>query len=160
MENDDLEFQAELQAKGLNAELVTQPANSPDTNLLDLGFFHAVQSANDQVARGQGEIIKHVKQAYVCYLLQLINQTWLTFMSCLNMIIKDLGDNDYEIPHMNKAKMEQEGRLPTVLDVTDAAAPLMETMDATDPMVENEMSDDNNDSETQTDRHQHKRIPC
>ena len=29
-----------------------QPVNSPDTNLLDLGFFQAVQSANDEVASG------------------------------------------------------------------------------------------------------------
>ena len=34
-----------------------------------------------------------------------------------------------------------------VLDVTDIAAQLMETMDATDPMDENEMSDHDNDSE-------------
>ena len=47
MYSDDMEFLAELKANGLNAELVTpQPANSPDTNLLDL-VFHVVQSAND-----------------------------------------------------------------------------------------------------------------
>ena len=64
-------------------------------------------------------------------------------MSCLNMIIKHLGDNDYKIPHMNKAKMEQEGRLPTVLNVTDAVAPLMEK--TADSMDESDMSDvDNN----------------
>ena len=38
MESDNLEFQAELQAKGLNVVLVTQQGNLPDTNLLDLGF--------------------------------------------------------------------------------------------------------------------------
>ena len=36
--NDDMGFLAELQAKGLNTELVTQPANLPDSNLLDLVF--------------------------------------------------------------------------------------------------------------------------
>ena len=53
-------------------------------------------------------MIKHVKQTNVCYPRQQINQTWLTFMSCLNMIIEHLGDNDYKIPHMNKAKLEHE----------------------------------------------------
>ena len=38
-------FLAELEAKGANAEVITQRANLPDTNLLDLGFFWAVQSA-------------------------------------------------------------------------------------------------------------------
>ena len=66
-------------------------------------------------------------------------------MSWLNMIIKQMGDNDYKIPHMNKVKMEQEGRLPTVLHVTDAVALLMEMMETMDSMDGSEMSDmDNN----------------
>ena len=48
---------------------------------------------------------------------------------------------------MNKAKMEWKGKLPTVLNVTDAAAPLMETMDITDSVDASEMSDDDNDLE-------------
>ena len=46
---------------------------------------------------------------------------------------------------MNKAKMEQEGRLPTVLNVTDAVAQLMEMRETADSMDESDMSDvDNN----------------
>ena len=60
----------------------------------------------------------------------LMRDKHLTFMSCLNMIIEHLGDNDYKIPHMNKAKMEWEGRLHTVIDVMEAAAPMMEWMRA------------------------------
>ena len=68
-------------------------------------------------------------------------------MSCLNMIIKHLGDNDYKIPHVKKAKIEWEGRLPMVLHVTDAAAPLMEMMETMDSMDKSEMSDVDNDLE-------------
>ena len=39
MYNDHMEFLAELEAKGLNAKLVTEPVSSPDTNLLIFGFF-------------------------------------------------------------------------------------------------------------------------
>ena len=60
MEHDDPEFQAELQAKGLNAVLVTQTVNSPATNLLDL-FVCAVESENNEVTRGKGEMIQHVE---------------------------------------------------------------------------------------------------
>ena len=141
MYNDDAYFLAELKAKGLNVKLMTQPANSPDTNLFDLGVFHVVQSANDEVVGEEGEMIQHIQQIFAHYLRQQMNQTWLTFMSCLNMIIKHLGDNDYKIPHMNKAKIEQEGRLPTIINVTDAAAPLMEALD----MDASETSDDHND---------------
>ena len=78
-------------------------ANSPDTNLLDLGFFCAVQSANNKVMAGEGEMIEHIQQTFANYLRQLINRTWLTYMSCLNMIITHLWDNDY--PH----EQEQDG---------------------------------------------------
>ena len=36
---DDNEFKEALNAQEINAELYTQAANSPDVNLLDLGFF-------------------------------------------------------------------------------------------------------------------------
>ena len=36
---DDNEFKEVLNAQEINAELYTQAANSPDVNLLDLGFF-------------------------------------------------------------------------------------------------------------------------
>ena len=47
--------------KGINAEVLTQPANSPDANLLDLGFY-VVQSMNDEVTAGEGEMIEHIQQ--------------------------------------------------------------------------------------------------
>ena len=50
-----------------------------------------------------------------------INRTWLTLQSCLNEILLNDGGNEYKIPHMNKAKLEREGRLPTVLEVPEAA---------------------------------------
>ena len=36
---DDNEFKEALNAQEINAELYTQAVNSPDVNLLDLGFF-------------------------------------------------------------------------------------------------------------------------
>ena len=66
-------------------------------------------------------------------------------MSSLNTIIKHLGDNDYKIPHMNKSKMEWEGTLPMVLQVTDAVEPLMEMIEMTNSMdkVDMDGEDDN-----------------
>ena len=47
--------------------LMAQPVNLWDMNLLDLGFFHVVQSTNDEVARGDGEMIQHIQQTFACY---------------------------------------------------------------------------------------------
>ena len=46
---DDKLFNDALEENGVNAELYTQAANSPDVNLLDFGFFRARQSFNDAV---------------------------------------------------------------------------------------------------------------
>ena len=44
-------------------ELYTQAANSPDVNLLDLGFFQAIQSFNDAALKNEEELIHVVSAA-------------------------------------------------------------------------------------------------
>ena len=73
---DDKEFNDALTEQDINTELYTQTLNSPDVNLLDLGFFRAIQSFND------------------------------TVQSCFNQIILNYGDNDYNIEHISKKKLE------------------------------------------------------
>ena len=64
---DDKLFNDALEENGVNAELYTQSANSPDVNLLDLGFFRAIQSFNDAALRNEEELIKAVGEAYDNY---------------------------------------------------------------------------------------------
>ncbi|KAL2936298.1 Guanylate-binding protein 1 [Bienertia sinuspersici] len=44
------EFVEEATKDGFNIRMVNQPAQSPDMNVLDLGYFRAVQSIKDQIA--------------------------------------------------------------------------------------------------------------
>ena len=53
---------------------------------------------------------------------------WLTYQSILNEIIKTHGSNDYSIPHMGKAKLEREGRLPLTLDVCEEGIQWLEEL--------------------------------
>ena len=46
-------------------------------------------------------------------------------MMVMNEIIKSNRDNDFKLPHMNKAKLEREGNLPLVLDVVPEAHALL-----------------------------------
>ena len=48
---DDNEFNDALTEQDINAELYTQVVNSPDVNLLDLGFFWAIQSFNNDMLK-------------------------------------------------------------------------------------------------------------
>ena len=62
-----------------------------------------------------------VYQTYQSYPANRINRIWLTLQGCMNEIIKSNGGNQYKLPHINKEKLEREGRLPRVLDLTEEA---------------------------------------
>ena len=49
---DDPEFVAAAQADGWDIRLTCQPPNSPDLNILDLGFFAALQSIFHKLSPG------------------------------------------------------------------------------------------------------------
>ena len=118
---DNVEFKGVVEEIGLNLTMYTQSPNSPDTNILDLGFFRAIQSFNDDCPANEEELIKSVEKAYGEYHLCKLNHVWLTLQSCLNMIIENDGGNNYKILHMGKESLERRGLLPGVLDVTPAA---------------------------------------
>jgi DNA invertase Pin-like site-specific DNA recombinase len=61
--------------------------------------------------------------------------------SCMNEIVKNHGNNDYAIPHLQKEKLERIGQLPTALPVT-------EIMDEYENINDN---NDNNDDGSDTD---------
>jgi len=53
---DDLEFVAAAQAEGWDIRLTCRPPNSPDLNILDLGFFAALQSLFHKLSPGNCSI--------------------------------------------------------------------------------------------------------
>ena len=136
---DDMEFKEAVDKIGLNLTMFTQSPNSPDTNILDLGFFRAIQSFNDDCPANEEESIKSVEKAYSEYPMCKLNYVWLTLQSCLNMIIENDGGNDYKIPHMGKESMERRGLHPGVLDVTPAASAWL------NPMMDDDSSQDSDD---------------
>ena len=98
--------------------LYTQPANSPDVNINDLGFFRALQALYYRSTPGNaGEIIACVELAYQAYDSSKINRIWLTLMCCLNQILEHDGNNNYKIPHMGKDRLERIGQLPITIPV-------------------------------------------
>ena len=43
---------------------------------------------------------------------ETLDNIFLTLQKCLECILKESGSNDYKIPHMAKAKLSREGKLP------------------------------------------------
>ena len=137
---DDKLFNAALEENGVNAVLYTQSPNSPDVNLLDLGFFTAIQSFNDAAPRNEEELIKAVGEAYKNYPREKINRTWLTLQCCFNQTITHHGDNDHNIDHILKEKLEQNGNLPDVIDVVDDAEGLLDSNSTDEDESDSEMT--------------------
>ena len=139
---DDMEFKEAVDDIGLNLTVFTQ-SNLPDTNILKLGFFRAIQSFNDDCPANEEELIKSVAKAYCEYPYRKLNCVWLTLQSCLNMIIENDGENDYKIPYMGKESMERRGLLHRVLDITPAAtAWLNQTMDDNSSLDADDLDDE------------------
>ena len=118
----DAEWNQGLREQGLHNKIIlyTQPANSPDLNINDLGLLRALDASYKRnVPKSYDDIIKMVRQVYEDYPMKKINYIYLTLMSCLNEIIECGGDNDYSIPHLGKDKLEREGNLPETLEVSE-----------------------------------------
>jgi hypothetical protein len=125
-------FERAMVALGLGEliKLITQPAQSPDTNVCDLGFFAAWQADYYRKSpRNVVEMIAMVKESYDSYDSHKLNRIWLSHQACMNEIIDSGGSNDYKLPHLNKDRLEREGELPEVLQVTADALPLLQTLE-------------------------------
>ena len=60
----DSMFLQAAQRLGLNVELVCQPPNSPDLNVLDLGYFNSIQSLQEEEApKDIDELVEVVKNS-------------------------------------------------------------------------------------------------
>ncbi|ETI40837.1 hypothetical protein F443_13850 [Phytophthora nicotianae P1569] len=92
---DDLEVAAAGCADGWAIKLVNQPAQSPDLNCLDLGFFASIQSLQSKtIPRTPDELIKeHV----------------------MEQILKNEGRNNYRLGHLHKEKLIRADELPVSL---------------------------------------------
>lgn len=90
-----------------------QPANSPDLNILDLGFFSAIQSLQHQTCpKTVQDLVHAVEESFDEFLTEKVNHIFLTLQSCMKEIMKVGGANKYQVPHMKKATLERGNRLP------------------------------------------------
>ena len=82
-----------------------QPPNSPDFNVLDLGFFRAIQTLQlEWDIRGTGELIEDVLDAFDAMKHCTLNAVFLTLQKVYECTMEANGANDFRIPHMRKKK--------------------------------------------------------
>jgi hypothetical protein len=108
----DPEFLHAAKQDGFDIRLMCQPANSPDLNVLDLGFFAAIQALQYKEApKTIDELISAVVKSFENYSSILSNRIFVSLHLCMTEIMKTQGSNKYKIPHVNKEKLEREGLL-------------------------------------------------
>jgi len=122
--NDDADFLAAVQATGVDVKIYCQPPNSPDLNVLDLGFFNSLQSiVSKEATKNKELLIEVVKKGFVNYPHGKINRVFLSLQMAMQEVVLCHGGNDYKLKHMSKTQLERNGHLPmsiaasaTVLD--------------------------------------------
>jgi hypothetical protein len=113
----DSQFQTAVAQTGLDIKITYQPSNSPDMNVLDLGYFASLQSLTHRRAcRNIDELIQNVETEYENYNPNTLRRVFLTLQSCMIEVMKERGGNRYKVPHMNKDRLEAMNMLPKTLE--------------------------------------------
>ena len=113
---DDEELALELVKDDIKIVLVNQPPNSPDMNVLDLGFFRAIHSLQHTLPQeGYDGITSATTKAFELMSTDTLNSVFLTWQSCMIEAIMTEWSNHYKIPHMGKASLQRKGELPHTL---------------------------------------------
>ncbi|CAB1099614.1 unnamed protein product [Ectocarpus sp. CCAP 1310/34] len=110
-------------ADGWDIRLINQPSNSPDTNILDLGFFNAVQSLQDRnTPRTVDEFITEVKRAFEEQSPSTHDKVWVSLQAILQIILAK-GNNTFKLPHLKKDNAANSGRsIPKELPLSAEAS--------------------------------------
>ncbi|KAF0727833.1 hypothetical protein Ae201684P_004853 [Aphanomyces euteiches] len=88
---------------GWNIQMPNQPPNNPDFNVLDLGFFNAIQSLQYQSTPSNiDELIDAVVYSFGALPSDTLGKTFVTLQKVLQISIDIEGSDAYKLPHMNK----------------------------------------------------------
>ena len=91
---------------GWNVTFRFQPANSPDLNVLDLGFFRSIQTLQYECESNSiDELIAAVEAAYVSVPNQTLDNVFVTLQSVMLEVMVYRGGNRFKIPHLKKASL-------------------------------------------------------
>ncbi|KAE8820555.1 hypothetical protein D1007_01298 [Hordeum vulgare] len=115
---DDPVFMQEAARGGWDIKMIYQPPNSPDLNILDLGWFASIQAMfHKKMPKTLAEIVQKVNESLAEYPHLKLNRIWLSHQACMREIIKHKGSIHYEVPHLRKQALERQGNLPVRLNI-------------------------------------------
>ena len=98
---------------GWDIEVVTQPAQSPDLNKLDLCLFHGLQRSTNKIKAnnpGKENMINAVLQAYEEYDVATIERVEGLQHEVYRCILRDGGGNQFDMPHSGVRERQKMGK--------------------------------------------------
>lgn len=107
--------------RGWNISVITQPAQSPDLNKLDLCFFHSLQKQSEHFKAGAEtleELFTSVKTAYLNYSMEQLERVDALLFVAYREILENLGGNQYDVPHTGIRKRQKNGEVVADLTVS------------------------------------------
>ncbi|XP_074292443.1 uncharacterized protein LOC141619316 [Silene latifolia] len=113
----DHDFLNAATTDGFNISLNQQTPNSPDLNVLDLGFFRSIQSLQQSKrAKTIHQLVLNVVQAWDEEPALCLDDVWLSLQVVMLEVMKSKGYNDFKLPHLGKQAQRAAGTLPRNLD--------------------------------------------
>ena len=109
---DDELIDSECQKNGWNISFWCQPRNSPDLNVLDLGYFNSIQALQYQNApKTIDNLIGCVEKSFMDLESNSLSDVFLSLQLVMEQLLDCGGGNKYKLPHISKKKLQREGRL-------------------------------------------------
>ena len=105
------ELQAGGTGDGCVPIILTQPLNSPDVNINDLGFFSSLKYHVSQICTrftSREEMMANVIRAFEEYPADKLEDKWACYYNNLGSIMSSLGENDYKQVHNTGKKRRRE----------------------------------------------------
>ena len=91
--------------------IITQPPNSPDVNINDLGFFHSLKTDIRKICThctSRTEMMANVLQAFEEYPWDKLDGIWACYFNNLRSIMACDGGNDYKQAHNGGTKRKRD----------------------------------------------------
>ena len=109
-------------------------------NILDLGYFNSIQGLQyKKECETVNDLVSNVLKYYEELEYRKLLNVWITLQLVMLSILRVKGDNTYQLTHINKIKLEQEGKLRTELLVNESILEIVDGFKIDKPGNDNEI---------------------
>jgi hypothetical protein len=127
MIHNDPEVLEKLNNMTVTVNLFDQPPNSPDLNVIDLGYFAAIQALQQkQQQRTVDDLIAAVDYSFLNLQSITLAKCFVTLQKVMELVILHDGSNHFKLPHLGKDRLLNRGM---VLDTLPVSEELVETLE-------------------------------